>query len=144
MKKFRFSLEKVLRYKRLLKEQKEAALAKAHKEYLAHKREMDRLDSLLEEGKKRMLKGRLSTAMMVHRTAYVESVAKCLSAQIRVTQAAREKVTECRKLLVQAEKEYRILEKLKEHQYEDYRQYVEKEVQKELDEVAASAFARRG
>lgn len=144
MKRFRFSLEKILRYKRLLKEQKQAELAKAYHEFHEHRRELERLGRLREEGRKSLLSGRLSPALIMHKVAYVALMDKRVSAQNAATEAAWQKVRERRDLLIEANKEEQILEKLKERKRQEYRHYVEVTMQKELDEVAASAFARRG
>lgn len=143
MKRFKFSLEKVLRYKKLLKEQKQAALFKAYREYFEHRQELERLERLLDEGRETLLCGSLSPSMMLHRTTYVELMAQRVSSQIAVTEAARQQIIECRRMLIEAEKEQQVLEKLKERKREEYQHWVEAQLQTELDEVASSAFARR-
>ena len=143
MKKFRFSLEKVRRYKSLLKEQKQAALFKAHQEYMQQQQELYRLEALLEEGKRTLLSGRIRLPLIVHKSAYIESIARLIEAQKEVVVAARQRVLECRLAVTEADKEQQVLEKLKQRQREAHRYEMEIKLQNELDEVATSAFLRR-
>jgi flagellar export protein FliJ len=133
----------VLRYKRLLKEQKQAQLFKAYQEYFQQQQELDRLEILLEQGRQRLLSGKISPAMMLHKTAYLELIAQQVSSQMTITEAARQRMLECRQLVVEADKEQQVLEKLKQRQREVYQHDVEMKLQNELDEVASSAFLRR-
>lgn len=144
MKRFSFSLEKVLRYKRLLKEEKQTALLKANLVYLEQKRELERLQLLLEEHRNNLLSGKLTPAILVHRMSSIELLSSRVATQENKTETAQKHVRECRQRLIEADQEQQVLEKLKQRKRQEYLHNVELELQKELDEVAASAYFRRG
>lgn len=143
VKRFRFSLEKVLRYKRLVKEQKQAALFKAYQDYFRQQQELERLEAILERGRKGLLSGRMSPAMLMHKISYLDFISRQVASQELAVAEAWEEVEKCRQEVVRADKEQQVLEKLKQRQREDYLHEVEIKFQNELDEVASSAFLRR-
>jgi len=76
----------------------------------------------------------------------LESYAAALREQIRAVSQRiadqRASLQEARDKLAQKRKEKKVLEKYRERKLADYRQYVERETQKELDETAASIHLR--
>ncbi len=143
MKRFAFSLEKVLRYKKLLKEQKQARLLKANQIYFACRQELEHLKNQLLERKNSLFTGRLSPAILVHRASYIEFLASLVAAQEKKTEDALAHVRKCRQDLIEADQEQQVLEKLKGRKHQEYLYHIERELQKELDEVAASVYSRR-
>jgi flagellar export protein FliJ len=77
----------------------------------------------------------------------LESYAATLREQIRaVSQRVVDKrgaLREARENLAQKRKEKKVLEKYRERKLGEYRQAVEREMQKELDEIAANLYLRR-
>lgn len=144
MKRFRFSLEKVLRYKKLLKEERRSELLKANQAFFEHKKELGQLQNQLFDCQRKLLAGKLSPAILIHRASLIDFWASRVLVQEQKTKAALAYVRECTERLVQAYQEEQVLEKLKERKHREYRYFVELDLQKELDEVAASAFSRRG
>jgi len=136
MKKFTFELEKVLEFRDFEKKQAEGELSKA----LAAEREIeDNLKLLAEQYAtvKQQMKGSRSIEDVISQSQYnkllevqKEELLKQLTQAKMVTEEKRNVLKECMKKTT-------ALEKMKEIQYEEYKEAVSKADKKRLEEIAS-------
>ncbi|NLK00516.1 MAG: flagellar export protein FliJ [Clostridia bacterium] len=143
MKGFKFGLERVLRYKDLIVGQREAELREAAEKHNSHRRQLARLEELMEQRRKEFFAGRLEPHRLIHRSAAIQFLQQQIIEQKKLLVQASKKVRESRGRLVEAKQEHQVLEKLKERHLLEYGYEMAKREQKELDEIATSAYIRR-
>ena len=146
MSKFKFRLATLLRLREVARDQRRADLAEAY-----------RVDDLLQEqldlmaGQRRTLVERCREAVGpgtvdVDRLVEAQRFELTLNAQCKHIEGQREKVTEeierRREALVGANREVRVLEKLREKQTQRHRREENRRETKSLDEVAVLRAAR--
>jgi flagellar FliJ protein len=146
MKKFRFKFETVLN----VKEKKEEALKRELMKLQALKIEQEQLLARIDEEKKSMAHAK--GAEKVHGTniqqlRYFEQYISVLRRQMDLTNKKIEelegKVTDKRHEVVEASKEKKTFERLKDKHYTGFKKMVIDNEQKQLDEMAISKYNRK-
>lgn len=142
MRRFEFSLQKVLDYRQRREEQALRAFAEAQAQ-LAQERAV--LESLLHEReaclRRSQRRHRLMMSMLTVEQTYLSALEERIVVQReRVTQAER-LLEERRQALLEAQRERKALERLREKQYEQWRQEMLRVEQKALDELATMRAA---
>lgn len=143
---YRFRLEKVLDYRK----DKEEAIWQ-HSALL--QQEVQRCQDLLNASEARkaealaslreMLQQVVEAGQIVRQRAYVSWLDEEVQARRRDLAEARRRLEECRSQLLQAHKDRRVLERLKERSWEAFCQEDQRQQQKALDEAAANGFLRQ-
>ena len=144
---FRFRLTAVLDLRRAERDERRAELAKALRaaEVLADRRRQlaEEMSDNLELARKIAAPGAANVDRMVHVHRY-EAILKGTLAQlvIQEKQVAAE-VERRTQVLIEADRQVRVLEKLEERQRAEYLRGQERLEMKELDEAAAHGFLRQ-
>ncbi|MCS6948885.1 MAG: flagellar export protein FliJ [Armatimonadota bacterium] len=139
MRRFEFSLQQVLEYRQRREEQMLRAFAEAQAQ-LAHERSV--LDRLLTEREaclyRSQRQNRLTIEILTVEQNYLSALEERIEVQReRVAQAERT-LEERRQALIEAQRERKALERLREKQYEQWRQEMLRAEQKALDELATT------
>ena len=145
-KKFKFRLDPLLK----LREHREKERQKDHSvavgEVLRQKGCISSLDadrvSTLDHQRKR-LSGRISTAEALVGSRYLMKLKRRRLAGVELLHALEKDAEQKRRKLVEAARDRKIFELLKEKRQLRHRQKIEKQDQKELDEVAVGPFQRK-
>jgi len=144
MKKRRFKqLDTVLRYRKLLEDQKNAALAEAVR---IHQHELEQLKSFgklrekyTEELQEKQTKGVSINEVQLY-IPYLKSLEQREQTQMEITDKASQKETLARQELIEASKQYKIIEKLRDNSQQEYKKELRVAEQKFLDDIAANRF----
>jgi len=144
LKRFRFSLEKVLRYKRLMEEYRKAELFRAQEHYQQQKRELEILQDKLQQWQRDFFMGKLEPYRLVHRSEAIQFLKGRILEQKKRKELSLMQVKECQRKLIEAKRQCQVLDKLKQKRRLEYEYDISVQVQKELDEIAVSAYVRRG
>ena len=146
MKKYRFNLEPVLNHRRLIEEtlQKDLAILK-----ISLIDENERLITyeesrvkLLEELQQIQKEGTTTSDILLY-LPFIEQVSKDIERQKKKVLELEKKVEQNLKDLLEATKNKKALQKLKEKAFKTYNQKLIKNEQEFLNEVAVSQFNRR-
>jgi flagellar FliJ protein len=137
--KYKFSLEKVLEWR----VDKEKAAAK---EFLLLQKELDYQEATLnnlrledEKIKKKILK--LSSIQELKRQyLFKQKIEERIEKQIELIEKTKEELEVLRQELLEAQKDRKIMENLKERDYNSYKEELMRIEQKELDEVAVLRY----
>lgn len=146
MKKFRFTLDKVLAVRRIKEKEKQRFLAEAL-------RILEKETQIFEQLNKQKENSRLIIESLINTNAdpaIITIAYKSLDGQQMLTQLQDEKVTTAKQKfntkrieLIETQRKKKILEKLREKQYELYLSESEKEEQKFIDEIAVIKAGRK-
>lgn len=141
MKKFKFSLEVVLSYKR----QMEDAVRAEHAAVLAKVREQEAVVDALnqeysdynEEYRQAKMDGITIADAMFYQNG-LQALEIDIQLETKKLEAVRKKEEEKREAVVEAKKEVSTLEKLREKKYESYQKAVEKDDEQFIEEFVSS------
>lgn len=143
MKKFEFSLERILNFKRTLYEKERNALAQLRAQRMALEQKKDStIRQTLEMDAQFRVKAQSGisvedvSGINYHRNN-AERLVKQLSAEMSVLDVAIEKQLQ---VVVQLDKDVKGLEKLREKQWEEYTAEAMKEEQERVSEMVSSKF----
>ncbi len=139
MKRFQFSLERVLRVRRIREKQRQREITVASQAWekekqrlqamqMEEERSLQVLDSLQEEG--------VNPVMITLAHNSLEGQRQRRQRQQTKVQSAGQRVEHCRTALIKAMRSKRIMEKLREYRLEEYWLETERSEQKALDEIA--------
>jgi flagellar protein FliJ len=137
---FKFSLETLQKYRKSIEDQRHLELASLReKQFLEEEKLCEIRDAQRtlqrnfqdENGK---TKGYL---------LYLDDLSRQSATQRKVISGLNEKVIEARDNLVEASKSKKIIEKLRDQKYEQYKQYQVKQESKVLDEITTNRFLRK-
>lgn len=144
MKQFRFRLATLLRLREATRDERRAQLAEA---YLAEQRLNDHRQSVLNEVdglRKNYSSAAAPGTLNVDQLVGTYRYQLILGAQLKVIDEQAQKLaTEIerrRQALVAADREVRVLEKLREQQQEKHRQEAERQDNRQIDETAVISF----
>jgi flagellar FliJ protein len=144
---FRFRLQTLLRLRIAERDQRRAELAKAIRAEELLREEDAKLQNQQAEAaeRSRLLKSPgaadVDALMQSHRYEVVLAAQRRqLSTQLAQVQA---ETNRRRQVLVEADRQVRVLEKLRDRQAAAYRQEAERQAAKQFDEMAAVAYVRR-
>lgn len=137
MKKFEFNLQKVLDYKEILLKKTQRDLAFVENQVKEARENLEMIQAHLEQYTAQLLVSHIETSTEIKlKYDYFYQLLDDVEAQKKTLKELENKKEECLTLLVQQLKEQKILARLKDKQYQDYMEDVQKEEQIFLDEVA--------
>jgi flagellar FliJ protein len=147
MKRFAFSLEKVLQYRKQLESDRQMAFAKAADVFRRREDELRALVARMEDYTNRLAAmgvGKISARQLALYRSYltyleskVHEAAGWLHDAVRDLEARRDD-------LIAASKDTKVLEKVKEHKRSDYDREAGREETGQLDEIGATRFIITG
>jgi flagellar FliJ protein len=137
MRRFVFSLQKVLEYRQRLEEQAIRAFAEAqaqlmHEQAVLHKLLIEREECLRCSHRRQ----HLSVELLAVEQTYLSALEERIEQQRQRVAEAEKVLEEKRQALIEAQRERKTLERLREKQYEEWRQEWLRTEQKALDELA--------
>jgi flagellar FliJ protein len=137
MRRFVFSLQKVLEYRQRLEEQAIRAFAEAqaqlmHEQAVLHKLLIEREECLRRSHRRQ----HLSVELLAVEQTYLSALEERIEQQRQRVAEAEKVLEEKRQALIEAQRERKTLERLREKQYEEWRQEWLRTEQKALDELA--------
>ena len=141
MSRFTFSLESVLKHRTRVEQERMRELAVVAGEMTRLQRELKALNDALQQGAQDMkanhLTGPIDVAYLAAHRRY--SVAMQRKGQMLVQDMARQqkKVEDAQRLLAEAAKERKVIETLREKQFERWKAEADRKEQAEADEVGA-------
>lgn len=141
MKKFRYRLERVLEYRKLIKAEKLRDLTLRNQEMHEAKSHLEYLEAELirELGAH---KGVMTIEELTLQGSYRDRIRNLIAHQHEVIEELRVKVEEALAAYIEAAKDAESLEKHKTNKREEYQSYIDKETQKFLDELATQRSGR--
>lgn len=145
--KFRFRLEKLLHLKKLEAQGIKKNLAEA---LLEEKKNADFLDHLQSDRSKsfgfrnQVISDKSQSSELANYTEdFIRGQDIRIERQKKAVQVYKQKVENIRNLLIEKDKELKILERLKEIKHEEYVKYQSAEEIKELDDMTSSRFLNK-
>ncbi len=145
MKKFRYRLQALLKVKEHIEKERQKDHAVALKNVHRQEDELRRIDGDRKnnlESQRKQLDGRFSVAEMLIYSRYLARLKREELAGDELLKALEKEAEGKRQVLVEASKERRILEKLKEKQAAKHRVEIEHALTKENDEIALVSYRR--
>jgi flagellar FliJ protein len=144
MQRFRFTLEPVLEQRRRIEDEKQRDFAARTRELRDAESLLERLHAQYQAAAERLRDGHrsLSTEDLRLHYAHLEYLDRAITAQRAVVAERRGAVERARAALVEASKERKVIEKLKERKHEQYVAEARHLEQAELDDANARRFAR--
>ncbi len=144
MKKFAFALQPVLDHRKRIEDEKQLVVAQRKRALDEAERELERLNeefrvhaAMLRDKHKK-----LETRELQSIYAHLQFLDRCIVAQIRIVAERRVALDRARAELLEASKEKKVVEKLKERRREAYVKEEQRVEQKELDDGNARRFGR--
>jgi flagellar FliJ protein len=142
MKKFQFSLQKVMEVKQTEEKvlQRDLSLAE-HNLLEAEKILLHKQQNLKLELNKfaELNSGKYCSADYLLHNQYVESLEEQIKVQTNQVAQLGNEVKKCRKKLIEKARERKTIEKLRDNKLEEYKKQVKKEEQMFLDEISAQS-----
>lgn len=144
MKKFKFSLEPVLDQRERIEEEKQIAFAARQRELQAAQAELERLDGQFRAHSDRLRRDhkKFDADHLRAHYAHLEYLDRAITMQHGVVSQCRFAAERARADLLEAGKERKVIEKLKERRQEEHRQLAAAQDQKDLDDSNNRRFAR--
>ncbi len=144
MKQFEFKLQKVMETTKTREELRKRELAKALVVFAQNESlleaMLDRLEEQIEEYNTRKLKPSMTASDLINFSHYTEKLLTDIQHQKKTIEDLAEKVRQHREKLVEITKDKKILERLKERRYEEYRKKLRSMEQKFMDELSIRAY----
>lgn len=143
MRRFEFSLQKVLDYRQRREEQAIRAFAEAqaqllHEQAVLHKLVVEREECLRRSHRRQ----RLTVDLLDVEQTYLSALEERIEAQRERVAEAEKVLEERQEALIEAQRERKALERLREKHYEQWRQEILRIEQKALDELATARSVR--
>jgi flagellar FliJ protein len=144
VKRFSFALQPVLEHRKRIEDQKQLVVAARRRALDEAERELERLNgeflkhsTMLREGHKQF-----DTRELQSIYAHLQFLDRCIMAQIRIVAERRVALDRARNELLEASKEKKVVEKLKERRREAHTLEEQRMEQKELDDGNARRYGR--
>lgn len=144
MKKFAFALQPVLDHRKRIEDEKQLVVAQRKRALDEAERELERLNdefrrhaAMLRDSHKK-----LETRELQCIYAHLQFLDRCIVAQIRIVAERRVALDRAREELLEASREKKVVEKLKERRREAFVLEGQRIEQKELDDSNARRFGR--
>jgi flagellar FliJ protein len=143
---FKFKLQSVLEYRRNVEERVQGEFSE-FKRYLEEQKAV--LSALVKERKafmedlRSMQRGSIRADDIAALVAYVEVIREKETAQMEVIRKAQDDLEKKRLELIDAVKNRKVMESLREKHEEEYRKHLRETEQKHSDEMAVLKFGRR-
>lgn len=141
LKSYKFSMEKVLEWRTDIEKT-------TMEEFAAHQNDLQREKNLLNGLHDQYLKCKKNSLTscnvneLMHQQLYIQTLEEKIEEQTQIIYTKKDKVEEVRVELVLAQKDRKIMEKLKEKDRTEYEENIKYMEQKELDEMAVLRFNR--
>jgi flagellar FliJ protein len=145
MPQFKFKLQKVLDYRKIKEEEKKRELSLLLIEYNKEREILNILKNKQEElfgDLKNLQKDELNITQILFYYFYLQDLSNRIKKQVQILEELDKKIQEKREEVIQASKERRIMEKLKERKYKEFLYFMDRAEQIFLDEISNSAFVR--
>lgn len=142
---FVFRFEALLTYRAHLKERAEMALGRARRSLRKAQQHLEALQTRHRESfcdLSSLLKGRAESELLRSHIEFLNALEKRIESQAHEVERRQRQVREHLNVVVTRTKEYRIIEKLKEKDYETWRHEQTLQEQKMLDESATVRHGR--
>ncbi len=142
---FRFRYEALLSYRKYLKEQAEIELAKANEQLRIARQDLEEMLRKYETTNKRLeqkLEKRIYGNRLQDYTNYLLALKSEMEQKASEISEWEKRVDKKRKILLQKNKEWKILDTLKERDYKKWLQEANKKEQKEINEMAIVRYGR--
>jgi flagellar FliJ protein len=145
MRKFKFSLEPVLDQRERIEDEKQQIFAARQRELLEAEQELARLNGDFRRFSTRLRDDHasLATEELRWHYAHLEYLDRCITMQHAVISQRRTAVERARIDLVEASKERKVMEKLKDKRLQEHRAREASFEQKELDDANNRRFVPR-
>jgi flagellar FliJ protein len=145
MRKFKFSLEPVLDQRERIEDEKQQIFAARQRELLEAEQELARLNGDFKRFSTRLRDDHasLATEELRWHYAHLEYLDRCITMQHAVISQRRTAVERARIDLVEASKERKVMEKLKDKRLQEHRAREASFEQKELDDANNRRFVPR-
>jgi flagellar FliJ protein len=145
MRKFKFSLEAVLDHRERIEDDKQQIFAARQRELQDAEQELARLNGDFKRFSTALREdhARLSTEELRWHYAHLEFLDRCITMQHAVISQRRAAVDRARRDLVEASKDRKVMEKLKDKRFEEHRAMEASLEQKELDDANNRRFVPR-
>lgn len=144
MKQFEFKLQKVMETTKTREELRKRELAKALVVFAQNESlleaMLERLEEQIEEYNTRKLKPSMTASDLINFSHYTEKLLTDIQHQKKTIEDLAEKVRQHREKLIEITKDKKILERLKERRYEEYRKKLRSMEQKFMDELSIRAY----
>jgi len=144
MKQFEFRLQKVMETTKTREELKKRELAKALVVLAQNESLLEsmfaRLEEQIEEYNARKLKPSMTASDLMNFSHYTEKLLTDIQHQKKNIETLAEKVRQHREKLIEITKDKKILERLKEKRYEEYRKKLRNMEQKFIDELGMRGY----
>lgn len=148
MKKYQFRLQPLLRLRKQQEEQKKRAVGALMTQIHDLQRQaLELADAIKTEGdilKQQYQEGKVDLHWVSHYRRYVTSVQRAIAEKIQAATSIQGKLHQARTELVEAARQSKILEKLKEKQQKQYDREWQKKENRELDEIGSNVCVRSG
>lgn len=139
MKKFNFKLQRLLDFREAKENEIKNELSKVlMKQNVERSKQQVLHESIAEEKgrlKERMVRGNVAVKEVMMFEKYIDMSLKAIDAAERKIQSIEPEVIEVRSRLIEATKDKKIVEKLKEKRHEEYLYEVNREIAKENDDM---------
>ena len=144
MKRFSFPLQPVLDHRKRIEDEKQLVVAQRKRALDEGERELTRLNDefRLHAAMLRDKHKKLETRELQSIYAHLQFLDRCIVAQIRIVAERRVALDRARAELLEASKEKKVVEKLKERRRETFVLEEQRVEQKELDDNNARRFGR--
>ncbi len=142
---FEFRYQRVLDVRNLEEDREKARFAEVQHRYHQEKEELQSLKQELRELLERestTRQGRQKAGSIIQMRRYAKLLENKIEEQKQTVEEWEEKLEEQRQELIEATQERRVMETLRENDFEKYREEVQKEAQKAADEVATQQYHR--
>lgn len=137
MRRFAFSLQKVLEHRQRLEEQAFRAFSETQRRVYQEREQLAHLMTLRTQCLRQSFRGhRLAVQMLDVEQTYLSVLEQRLEAQRQRVAQAEALLDERRRALIEAQRERKVLERLREKHYEQWRQEFLRMEQQVLDDLA--------
>jgi flagellar FliJ protein len=143
--KFKFKLEPVLKYRNILEKKEAKEFAKLHKKYDEECGKLDLINTNYKNTQKELeVKKRAGIDIKELKTyyTYLNSLNLDIKAQQLKVKEAEAKKEEQRKKLVNAQKDKKVIDKLKDNKYNEFKEEERKDEIKTIDDINSITTAR--
>lgn len=141
MKAYSFSMENVLEWRENIEKTSMEKFAIAQNELIQEKQLLEHLHIEHESIKQRSLSYKNINELQQSQL-YKRSIEEKIQGQVQVIQAKNDELERLRHELIDAQKDRKIMEKLKEKDFHNYNESMKAEDQKNLDEIAVLKYKR--
>jgi len=144
MKKFSFALRPLLEHRERIEEEKQLVLADRQRELTAAQNELARLNGQFKQYAERLRSGHnaLSTEELRAHYAHLEFLDRAMTMQHAVILQCRFALDRAREALLEASRDRKVIEKVKERRLQEYRALEAAAEQKALDDSNNRRYAR--